>query len=94
MRSTYSKYAVISVFRFFKIRYTADYVQKMLEENSDGDNLWGILTVLKIYGLIVEPCRITNQLVTEENGISLPFLTEYENNILLIKKIAGNTCIC
>ena len=91
MRSTYSKYAVISVFRFFKIRYTADYVQKMLEENSDGDNLWGILTVLKIYGLIVEPCRITNQLVTEENGISLPFLTEYENNILLIKKIAGNT---
>lgn len=82
---------VISVLRFFNIRFTPNYVQKLLEENSDGNNLWGILTVLKIYGLKVEPHKITTQLSINEFDISHPFITEFENNILLIKKVSGNT---
>lgn len=91
MRITSSLNTVICVLRFFNIRYTQNYVQKLLEENSDGNNLWGILSVLKIYGLKVEPHKITNQLSINEFNIIHPFITEYENNILLIKKISGNT---
>lgn len=87
MRFKYSKYTVISVLRLFKIRYTSKYVQKLLEENSDGDNLWGIITVLRIYGLIVEPRRINNLYEFNDADISKPFLTEYDNNILLVKEI-------
>lgn len=92
-KPTYSKHTVIDVLRIFKIRYTSDYIKKMLEENSDGDNLWGILTVLKIYGLIVDPRKITNPLGAKNINIRTPFITEYENNILIIKEIKGYTVV-
>lgn len=93
MRPTNSKYIIISVLRFFKIRYTSNYVQKLLEDSSDGENLWGILTVLQIYGLIVEPRRITNQIEPIDTDFNKPFITEYDNDILLIKKIVGNVVV-
>lgn len=93
MRSAYSQYTVISVLRFFKIRYTSNYIKKLLEDNSDGDNLWGILTVLQIYGLIVEPRRVVNQVALVDADFNKPFITEYDNEILLIKKIVGNVVV-
>lgn len=93
MRSAYSQYTVISVLRFFKIRYTSNYIKKLLEDNSDGDNLWGILTVLQIYGLIVEPRRVVNQVELVDADFNKPFITEYDNDILLIKKIVGNVVV-
>lgn len=93
MRSTYSKYTVINVLRFFKIRYTSNYVQRLLEEISDGDNLLGVLTVLQIYGLIVEPRKITNQFDPKDFETNKPFITEYDNNILLIKKVVGDVVV-
>ncbi len=93
MRKTYSKHIVISVLRLFNICYTSDYVQKLLDENSDGNNLWGIISVLKIYGLIVEPHKVTNELGYKNLDISKPFITEYKNNIILVKEIAGNIVV-
>lgn len=93
MRETYSKHVVISVLRLFNICYTSDYVQKLLDENSDGNNLLGIISVLKIYGLIVEPRKITNELGYKNLDISKPFITEYENNIILVKELAGNIVV-
>ena len=90
MRSTCSKHTIISVLRLFKIRYTSGYVQKLLEENSDSDNLWGILIILKIYGLIVEPRKATSQLEVNSINISEPFLTEYEDDLLLVNSITGS----
>lgn len=80
-------HTVIDVLRIFKIRNTSDYVKKLLDENYDGDNLWGILSVLKIYGLIVEPNRIMGKEKADYLGTSIPFITEYENDILIIKEI-------
>lgn len=93
MRPAYSQYTVISVLRFFDIRYTYNYVKHLLEENSDGENLWGILTVLQIYGLIVEPRRVVNQMELVDADFNKPFITEYDNDILLIKKITGNVVV-
>lgn len=93
MMLIYSKYIVISVLRLFKIRYTSNYVQKLLEDNSDGDNLWGILTVLRIYGLTVEPRRINNLNEINDTDINKPFLTEYDNNILLVKEIQDSVVV-
>lgn len=90
---SYSKHIVIGVLRIFKIRYTSSYIQKLLDENSDGDNLWGILTVLKIYGFVVESNRITGQIEPNDISITAPFITEYDNNVIIIKEIARNNVV-
>lgn len=76
--------------RLFKIRYTSHYIQELLNENSDGDNLWGIISVLRRYGLNIEPHRIINVHECKDSNISTPFLTQYDNKILLIKEIEEN----
>ncbi len=91
MESAYSISTVISILRFFKIRYTRNYVQQLLDENSDSNNLWGIVNVLKLYGLILEPCKIDPNLASKVYDTNLPFLTANGNEILLITEIAENT---
>lgn len=93
MRKTYSKHIVISVLQLFDICYTSDYVQKLLDEISDRNNLWGIISVLKIYGLIVEPRKVTNESIYNNLDTSKPFITEYDNNIILVKEIVGNIVV-
>lgn len=87
---SFTRNTIISVLRFFNIRYTPNYVCKLLEENSDSNNLWGIIEILQIYGLIVEPRKITNQTELIKYNINEPFITEYDDNILLVKKITEN----
>lgn len=78
-----------SVLQFFNIPFTSDYVKKVLDENIDGDNLWGILTVLQIYGILVNPSKvITSNLNTKQIKDNTPFLTQYNENIILIKNIS------
>lgn len=90
MNSFCSQSTIISVLRLFNIRYTSDYIHTLLERNSDIHNLWGILEILQIYGIIVKPRKVTNQLELKNKNINKPFITEYDNNILLVKKITEN----
>lgn len=91
MNTIYSFEIITSVLRLFNIRYTINYVQKLLDENSDGDNLWGILNVLQIYGLKVEPRRLTDPNTILYQDVTCPFITEYEGNIVVIDQITESS---
>ncbi|WP_300770508.1 cysteine peptidase family C39 domain-containing protein [uncultured Bacteroides sp.] len=79
--------------RLFNIRYTTHYVKKLVQENSDGNNLLGIISILRMYGFVITPKRVDDACNIQNIRELLPFITEIEGDIVLMEKIQQNVIL-
>lgn len=77
---------IISILKYYGIRHTREYVEKLSHENIYGDNLFGVLRHLSFYGINAEAARLSSR--DDYMTIPLPAIVQtVDREFLLVTSI-------
>lgn len=80
-----------TVLKLSNISYTSLYLDQLVKAEPEKDNLYGIVKILQIYGLVFDVHRIESPCATNLPNCA-PFITEYKDNIIIVYKIDNLYC--